>query len=96
MARAPKVGTQAPYFYRFDFGCAEVTVVSGGPLPIGDPGESFLGVPKEDVRAMLKRNFIDTNNEVLEQNIPVVNFGNRFVMFDTGMGASKMFGPATG
>lgn len=95
-ARAPKSQTQAPYFYRFGFGDAQVTVVSDGPLPLGDPGDSFLGVSKDDVRGMLQRNFLDTKNVVLEQNIPIVNVGDKLVMFDTGMGTSQAFGPTTG
>ncbi|MFM9974661.1 MAG: MBL fold metallo-hydrolase [Beijerinckiaceae bacterium] len=96
LARAPMSRTQAPYFYRFAFGAAEVTVVSDGPLPLGDPGDSFLGVSKDEVRGMLTRNFLDTKNVVLEQNIPVVNMGDKLIMFDTGMGTSKAFGPTTG
>jgi glyoxylase-like metal-dependent hydrolase (beta-lactamase superfamily II) len=95
-ARAPKAKTQVPYYYRFAFGEAEVSVVSDGPLPLGDPGESFLGVSKDDIRSMLSRSFLDTKNVVLEQNIPVVNMGDKLIMFDTGMGASKLFGPTTG
>jgi glyoxylase-like metal-dependent hydrolase (beta-lactamase superfamily II) len=33
---------------------------------------------------------------VLEQNSPIVNMGDRLVLFDTGMGTSKAFGPTTG
>ncbi|MGL4494271.1 MAG: MBL fold metallo-hydrolase [Beijerinckiaceae bacterium] len=95
-SRAPKLGTQAPYYYRFAFGDAEVNVVSDGPLPLGDPGESFLGVPKDEVRAMLTRSFLDPKAVTLEQNIPIVNMGDKLIMFDTGMGASKAFGPTTG
>lgn len=95
-ARAPKLGTQAPYFHRFKLGDAEVTVVSDGPLPLGDPGGAFLGVPKEEVAKMLTDNFMSPTNVVLEQNAPIVNFGDRLVLFDTGMGASKAFGPTTG
>lgn len=95
-ARAPKLGTQAPYFHRFKLGDAEVTVVSDGPLPLGDPGGAFLGVPKEEVAKMLTDNFMSPTNVVLEQNAPIVNFGERLVLFDTGMGASKAFGPTTG
>ncbi|MDT5140646.1 MAG: hypothetical protein QOD58_4908, partial [Mycobacterium sp.] len=36
-AKAPKLGTQSQYFHRFILGDAEVTVVSDGPLPLGDP-----------------------------------------------------------
>ncbi len=96
VARAPRSKAQAPYFYRFALGEAEVTVASDGPLPLGDPGETFLGVSKDEIRGMLSRNFLDTKNVVLEQNIPIVNFGDKLVMFDTGMGTSKMFGPTTG
>lgn len=96
LARAPKLNNQAPYFYRFGFGEAEVSVVSDGPLPLGDPGDSFLGVPKEEIRAMLSRNFLNPTSVTLEQNIPVVNFGDRLVLFDTGMGTSQAFGPTTG
>lgn len=96
LAKAPKLGTQVPYYYRFPFGQLEVTVVSDGPLPLGDPGESFLGVSKDEVRSMLTRSFLDTKNVVLEQNIPIVNTGDKLIMFDTGMGTSKAFGPTTG
>ena len=95
-ARAPKLGTQSPYFYRFKLGDAEVTVVSDGQLPLGDPSGAFLGVPKEEVAKMLTDNFMSPTNVVLEQNAPIVNFGDRLVLFDTGMGTAKAFGPTTG
>lgn len=95
-AKAPISKVQPGYFYRFMLGNAEVTVVSDGPLPLGDPGSSFLGVPKENVYGMLESNFLPKDNVVLEQNIPIVNFGDRLVMFDTGMGFSTAFGPTTG
>jgi glyoxylase-like metal-dependent hydrolase (beta-lactamase superfamily II) len=96
LAKAPMAKTQAPYFYRFGLGDAEVTVVSDGPLPLGDPGGNFSGVPKDEVYKMLETNFLAKDNVILEQNVPIVNFGERLVMFDTGMGFSKMFGPTTG
>ena len=33
LAKAPKLGTQTPYWHRFILGDAEVTVVSDGTLP---------------------------------------------------------------
>src|ERR1700709_2592522 len=96
LAKAPKVGTQPSYFYRFNLGNAEVTVVSDGPLPLGPPKGTFVGVPDDEVRKMLSDNFLSPDNVVLEQNSPIVNFGDRMVLFDTGMGTSKMFGPTTG
>ena len=44
LAKAPKLGTQSPYFYRFKLGNAEVSVVSDGPLPLGPPKGTFIGV----------------------------------------------------
>src|ERR1700737_935948 len=93
---APKVGAQSAYFHRFNLGAAEVTVVSDGPLPLGDPSSTFLGVPKEEVKKMLTDNFLSPDNVVLEQNSPIVNMGDKLVLFDTGMGTSKAFGPTTG
>ena len=51
LAKAPMLGTQAPYFYRFKLGNAEATVVSDGPLPLGDPTQAFLGLSRRRSRA---------------------------------------------
>ncbi|MGY4595316.1 glyoxylase-like metal-dependent hydrolase (beta-lactamase superfamily II) [Bradyrhizobium sp. GM22.5] len=96
LARAPKLGTQTPYWHRFVLGDAEVTVVSDGPLPLGDPSGTFTGVSKEEVKKMLVENFLSPDNVVLEQNSPIVNTGDKLILFDTGMGSSKMFGATTG
>lgn len=96
LARAPKLNTQTPYWHRFELGDAEVTVVSDGPLPLGDPSGTFTGVPKEEVKKMLSDNFLNPDNVVLEQNSPIVNTGDKLILFDTGMGTSQAFGPTTG
>jgi glyoxylase-like metal-dependent hydrolase (beta-lactamase superfamily II) len=96
LARAPKVGTQSAYFYRFNAGAAEVTVVSDGPLSLGDPKGTFTGVPDDELRKMLTDNFLSPTNVVLEQNSPIVNIGDKLVLFDTGLGTAKGFGPTTG
>ena len=95
-AKAPLAKTQAPYFYRFDHGKFQVTMVSDGPLPLGPPGDAFLGLTKDEIAAQLTNNFLPADNVVLEQNSPVVNTGTQLVLFDTGMGTQKMFGPTTG
>jgi len=96
LARAPKVGTQSAYFYRFNVGAAEVTVVSDGPLSLGDPKGTFTGVPDDELRKMLTDNFLSPTSVVLEQNSPIVNVGDKLVLFDTGLGTAKGFGPTTG
>jgi glyoxylase-like metal-dependent hydrolase (beta-lactamase superfamily II) len=95
-AKAPKLGPQPQYFYRFNVGGAEVTVVSDGALALGDPKGTFTGVPDDEMRKMLTDNFLAPNSVVLEQNSPIVNLGDKLVLFDTGMGTSKMFGATTG
>jgi glyoxylase-like metal-dependent hydrolase (beta-lactamase superfamily II) len=96
LARAPKLGTQSPYFHRFVLGTAELTVVSDGPLALGDPKGTFTGAPDDEIRKMLSDNFLAPDNVVLEQNSPIVNMGDKLVLFDTGLGTAKGFGPTTG
>jgi glyoxylase-like metal-dependent hydrolase (beta-lactamase superfamily II) len=96
LAKGPMLGTQAPYFYRFKFGTAEATIVSDGPLPLGDPNAAFLGLTKDEIARQLDSNFLPLANAVLEQNALIVNTGDRVVLFDTGMGSAKDFGPTTG
>ena len=96
-AKAPMQNTQAPAFYRFKLGAIEATVVSDGPLPMGEPKpDIFVGLSKDEFGKALTDNFLPTDNVVLEQNALVVNTGDRVALFDTGMGTSKMLGPDTG
>ena len=96
LAKAPFATDQAPYFYRFMHGKMQCTVVSDGILPLGEPSGSFIGVSKDEVGKMLTNNFLGTDNVVLEQNVLVLNTGDKLVLFDTGMGSSTLFGPTTG
>ncbi|WP_407177754.1 MBL fold metallo-hydrolase [Bradyrhizobium sp. STM 3562] len=96
LAREPKLGTQSPCFHRFMLGDAEVTVVSDGPLPLGNPKGTFTGASDDEIKKMLTDNLLSPDNIVLEQNSPIVNTGDKLVLFDTGMGTAKTFGPTTG
>src|SRR5258708_904603 len=80
--RGPKIGTQTPYWHRFNLGDAEVTVVSDGPLPLGPPKGTFVGVPDDEVKKMLTDNFLNPDNVVLEQNSPIVNTGEKLIQHD--------------
>src|SRR5438477_5939831 len=95
-AKAAIATDQAPYFYRFTHGKMQATVVSDGILPLGEPSASFLGTSKEEISKMLTDNFLSPTNVILEQNVLVLNTGDKLVLFDTGMGSSTMFGPTTG
>jgi glyoxylase-like metal-dependent hydrolase (beta-lactamase superfamily II) len=95
-AKAPLARSQTPYFYRFMVGTFQATVVSDGPLALGEPTVSMKGMTKEEITKALGDNFLPTDNIVLEQNVLVLNTGSRLVLFDSGMGTSKMFGTTTG
>jgi len=95
-AKMPMGLKQAPYFYRFKLGSMEATVISDGSLPLGPPGDAFLGLSKEEIARQLTDNFLPPDSVVLEQNILVLNTGSKVVLFDTGMGNVKLFGPTTG
>lgn len=95
-AAEPKRKVQAPYWYRFAVGDAEITIVSDGWQMLGDPSNSFLGVPKEEVRKELTDNFMNPSDMNIELNSFVVNMNGKLVLFDTGLGYSKMFGQKGG
>lgn len=95
-ARAAMVKTQAPQFYRFPIGEFQATIVTDGPLPLGEPSASMKGITKDEIAKALGENFLATDGITLEQNLIVLNTGTRLALFDSGMGTSKMFGPTTG
>jgi glyoxylase-like metal-dependent hydrolase (beta-lactamase superfamily II) len=96
LAKAPFATSQPSYFYRFPIGKFQASVVSDGPLPLGKPTDTMKGVAEAEINKALTDNFLPLDNVVLEQNILVLNTGNRLVMFDSGMGFAKTFGPTTG
>jgi glyoxylase-like metal-dependent hydrolase (beta-lactamase superfamily II) len=89
IAKAPMLNTQAPAFYRFKLGAIEATVVSDGPLPIGDPKNTFHGPTADEIGKMMTDHFLPTNNVVLDQNALVINTGDRLAVFETGMSSVK-------
>ncbi|MDB5590591.1 MBL fold metallo-hydrolase [Enterovirga sp.] len=95
-AKAPLATSQAPYYYRLKLGDAQGTIVSDGTLPLGDPKTNFTGLAPAEMERQLTDNFLPLDNAVLEQNILILTTGDRTVLFDTGMGSLKTFGPSTG
>ena len=89
------LNTQAPHFYRFKLGNFEGTIVSDGTLPLGKPEDDFVGLTKPEMGKQLTDNFLPLENMVLEQNALVINTGDKLVLFDTGMGGLKLFGPTS-
>jgi glyoxylase-like metal-dependent hydrolase (beta-lactamase superfamily II) len=97
LAKAPMSNAQAPAFYRFKLGAFEATVVSDGPLQMGEPtADIFTATPKDEIVRTLADNLLPVDNVTLEQNVLVINTGERLVLFDTGLGTTKMMGPDSG
>ncbi len=89
MAKAPMLNTQAPPFYRFKLGSIEATVVTDGPLSIGDPKNTFRGPTPDELGKMMTDHFLPANNVVLDQNVLVINTGDKLAVFETGMSSVK-------
>jgi glyoxylase-like metal-dependent hydrolase (beta-lactamase superfamily II) len=83
------LNNQAPPFYRFKIGSIEGTVVSDGPLAIGDPVRTFRGPTPEEIVRMMNDHFLPPNNVVLDQNALVINTGDKLALFETGMSSVK-------
>src|SRR3981081_4786872 len=66
-AKAPLLNAPAPAFYRFKLGTIEATVVSDGPLSIGDPKNTFRGPTADEIRKMMTDHFMPSHNVVLHQ-----------------------------
>lgn len=88
--------SKPPGYYRFGVGNIVVTVVSDGRVFSGDPKRTFKGGSAEEVDAVLKGNFLETDRVVLEENAIVADFGTRRVLFDCGVGRSTLFGRSGG
>ena len=96
-AKAPMQNAQAPGVYRFKVGAFEATVISDGPLIMGPPqADVFVGLSKEDFTKALADNYLPFDNLALEQNMLLLNTGDKLVLFDTGTGSSKIMGPHAG
>lgn len=96
-ARAPMIGTAAPAVHRFKIGAFEATAISDGPLVMGEPSANvFKGLSKEAFSKVLGDNFLPTDVVRLDQNVLVVNTGEKLVLFDTGVGSTRLMGDLTG
>jgi glyoxylase-like metal-dependent hydrolase (beta-lactamase superfamily II) len=98
LAKAPMQGAQAPSVYRFKLGAFEGTVISDGPLLLGEAKpDMFKGMTKDAIDRELTANFLAPSNVTLEQNALIINTGDKVVLFDTGVGtAAAAFGNKSG
>lgn len=87
---------QAPGFYRFAIGAFRAAIVSDGPLMLPEPRRIFPDMPADMLRQCLDDAVLPHDSMRLEQNALLLDTGEHLALFDTGMGASKRFGPHAG
>ncbi len=92
----PATLSNPPAFYNFMHGDVQVTMVSDGPLGLGDGRKLIKEATAEDLTARLESAFLPADVMVLQQNIPILKIGGKTIIVDTGVGASTMFGDTTG
>jgi glyoxylase-like metal-dependent hydrolase (beta-lactamase superfamily II) len=86
-AAAPLADKQAPSFYRYKIGDAQVNAISDGAstFPLAD---SFvLNVKKEQVNAALEKAYMPKDKMTIHFAPLVINTGGKLVVIDTGNGA---------
>jgi glyoxylase-like metal-dependent hydrolase (beta-lactamase superfamily II) len=95
-AAAPITNARPLEWYRARFGDFEITIASDGEVDLGDPSNGFPSHPKDDLIQLLQAQFLPTSKATFGQNCCVVNTGRHLVLFDTGVGYTRPFGPQTG
>lgn len=91
-AAAPMADKQAPSFYRYKVGDAQVTVVSDGvnTFPLG---ANFIPNAKvEEVAAALEKAYMPKDKVSIQFGPLVINSGGKLIVLDTGNGAGALAG----
>src|SRR3954469_10432552 len=85
-AAAPAAEKQAPSFYRYKVGDAQVNVVSDGANTFPIPDGFVLNAKKEEIGAVLDKAFLAKDKVTVHYNPLVINTGGKVVVIDTGNG----------
>ncbi len=92
-AAAPAVGKQAPGFYRYKVGEAEITVVTDGARSFPLPDTFVNNAKKDEVNAALEAAHLPKDKITLVFNPIVVNTGSKLIAIDTGYGPAEAAKP---
>ncbi|MDW8398552.1 MAG: MBL fold metallo-hydrolase, partial [Acetobacteraceae bacterium] len=97
---APPAGpaplVQVPGFYRFRLGALDCTVLSDGWTAL-DPHPTFgVNATAEEVAQALRAARRPTDAVPVDFNCLLVRSGQQVILFDTGSGPNRPFGPNTG
>jgi glyoxylase-like metal-dependent hydrolase (beta-lactamase superfamily II) len=82
--------------HRFQIGTMPAVIVSDGPLRLHAPEKIFRGPDRGALSARLTQAGQATDRVRVEQNCLLVETAGRKVLFDNGMGSSKLYGPDSG
>jgi glyoxylase-like metal-dependent hydrolase (beta-lactamase superfamily II) len=82
--------------HRFQVGAMAATIVSDGPLRLHRPETIFRGPEKAAMAAALTASGQPSDRVFVEQNCLILETGGRTVLFDNGMGSSKLYGEYSG
>lgn len=85
-----------PRVQPFTIGGTPALIVSDGPLVLEAPALEFDDLPGEVVNELALRHGLPADRMPLEQNALVAVLDGRPVLFDTGTGPERPFGPDTG
>ena len=85
-AAAPLAEKQAPSFYRYKVGDAQVNVISDGAntFPLADT--FVLNAKKDEVNAQLEKSFLPKDKMTIHFAPLAINTGGKLVVIDTGNG----------
>ncbi len=85
-AAAPVADKQAPSFYRYKVGDAQVTVVCDGRFTFPLDEKFILNAKKDEVSAALEKAFLPSDVMTIYFAPLVINTGGMLVVLDTGTG----------
>ena len=78
-------------FEHGEFGC---TVLSDGIIQLGPACENFPSVDPDEINQVLTDYYMPTDKVLINQNVLLVNTGDKLVMFDCGVGTDPALGGA--
>lgn len=89
-ATAPLAEKQAPSFYRYKVGDAQVNVISDGAntFPLADT--FVLNAKKDEVNAQLEKSFLPKDKMTIHFAPLAINTGGKLVVIDTGNGPGAL------
>ncbi|WP_291861298.1 MBL fold metallo-hydrolase [Bradyrhizobium sp.] len=85
-AGAPLADKQAPSYYRYRVGDAQVTAISDGVNTFALPETFVLNAKKDEVNAALEKAFLPKDKVSIHFAPLVINTGGKLVVVDTGNG----------